>query len=88
MQDLASKVGGGEQQRSCSPETSLQLQRYEMARYREKETTHLIGIWPPHPLCTLSFGGRIMRETPCFVTGNDIFPLKEDLGSKQLSDPP
>jgi hypothetical protein len=30
VQDLASKVGGGEQQRSCSPETSLQLQRYEM----------------------------------------------------------
>jgi hypothetical protein len=23
-------VGGGEQQRSCSPETALQLQRYEM----------------------------------------------------------
>jgi hypothetical protein len=38
VQDLASKVGGGKQQRSCSPETSLQLQRYEMARYREKET--------------------------------------------------
>jgi hypothetical protein len=30
VQDLASKVGGGEQQRSCSPETSLQLQRYEI----------------------------------------------------------
>jgi hypothetical protein len=30
-------VGGGEQQRSCSPETSLQLLRYEMARYREEE---------------------------------------------------
>jgi hypothetical protein len=29
-QVLASKVGFGEQQRSCSPETSLQLQRYEM----------------------------------------------------------
>ena len=46
MQDLASKVGGGEQQRSCSPETSSQLQRYEMARYREEGTTRWIGIWP------------------------------------------
>jgi len=46
MQDLASKVGGGEQQRSCSPETSVQLQRYVMARYREEGTTHWIGIWP------------------------------------------
>ena len=46
MQDLVSKVGDGEEQRSCSPETSLQLQRYEMARYREEETTHWIGIWP------------------------------------------
>jgi len=46
VQDMASKVGFGEQQRSRSPETSLQLQRYEMARYREKETTHWIGIWP------------------------------------------
>ena len=46
VQDLASKMGGGEQQRSCSPETSSQLQRYEMARYREEETTHWIGIWP------------------------------------------
>ena len=45
MQDQASKVGGGEQQRSCSPETSLQLQRYEMARYREKK-----------PLTGLEFG--------------------------------
>ena len=44
MQDLVSKVGGGEQQRSCSPETSSQLQRYEMARYREEGTTHWIGI--------------------------------------------
>jgi hypothetical protein len=43
VQDLASKVGDGEQQRSFSPETSLQLQRYEMARYREEETTHCIG---------------------------------------------
>jgi hypothetical protein len=25
VQDLASKVGGGEQQRTCSPETALQL---------------------------------------------------------------
>jgi len=46
VQDLASKVGGGEQQRFCSPETSLQLQRYEMARYREEETAHWIGFWP------------------------------------------
>ena len=46
VQDLASKVGGGEQQRSCSPETSSQLQRYEMAPYREEGTTHWIGIWP------------------------------------------
>jgi len=46
VQDLASKVDGGEQQPSCSPETSLQLQCYEMARYREEETTHWIGIWP------------------------------------------
>ena len=46
VQDLASKVGGGEQQRSCSPETSLQLQRYEMARYREEGTAHWIRIWP------------------------------------------
>ena len=44
VQDMASKLGGGEQQRSCSPETSLQLQRYEMARYREEGTTHWIGI--------------------------------------------
>jgi hypothetical protein len=36
VQDLASKVGGGEQQRSCSPETALQFQRYEMARYRKE----------------------------------------------------
>jgi len=46
VQDLACKVGGGEQQRSCSPETSLQLQRYVMARYCEEGTTHWIGIWP------------------------------------------
>ena len=46
VQDLASKVGGGEQQRSRSPETSLQFQRYEMALYREEGTTHWIGIWP------------------------------------------
>jgi hypothetical protein len=45
LQDVVSKVGGGKQQRSCSPEISLQLQRYEMARYREG-TTHWIGIWP------------------------------------------
>ena len=38
MQDLASTVGGGEQQRSCWTENSLQLQRYEMARYREEGT--------------------------------------------------
>jgi hypothetical protein len=44
VQDLASKVGGGEQQRSCSPETSLQLQFYEMTRYREEGTAHWIGI--------------------------------------------
>jgi hypothetical protein len=44
VQDLASKVSGGEEQRSCLPETSLQLQRYEIARYREEETTHWIGI--------------------------------------------
>jgi hypothetical protein len=37
VQDLASKVGGGEQQRSCSPETYLELQRYEVARYRVEE---------------------------------------------------
>ena len=46
VQDLASMVGGGEQQRSCSPETSLQLQRYGMARYREEGSTRWIGIWP------------------------------------------
>ena len=47
VQDLESKVGvgGGEQQRSCSPETTSQLQRYEMVHYREEETTHWIGIW-------------------------------------------
>jgi hypothetical protein len=39
-------VGGGEEQRSCSPETFIQLQRDEMARYREEETTHWIEIWP------------------------------------------
>ena len=44
MQDLATKVGGGEQQLSCSPETYLQLQRCEMWRYREEGTTHGIGI--------------------------------------------
>jgi len=46
VQDLASKVGSGEQQGSCSPETSLQLQCYEMAHYREEGATHWIGIWP------------------------------------------
>jgi len=46
VQDLASKVGGGEQKRSCSPLTSLNLQRYEMARCREEGTTHWVGIWP------------------------------------------
>ena len=46
VQDLACKVGGGEQQRSSSPETSLQLQRYEMVHYREAGTTNWIGIWP------------------------------------------
>jgi len=46
VQDLASKVGGGEQQHSCLPETSLQLQRYEMVHYREEGTTHWIGIRP------------------------------------------
>jgi hypothetical protein len=30
-------VGGGAQQHSFSPETSLQLQRYEMAHYREEQ---------------------------------------------------
>jgi hypothetical protein len=30
VQVLASKVGFGDQQRSCLPETYLQLQRYEM----------------------------------------------------------
>jgi len=40
------KEDGGEQQRSYSPETSLQLQRCDMARYREEGTTHWIGIWP------------------------------------------
>jgi hypothetical protein len=39
-------VGGAEQQRSCSPEISLQLQRYAVARYREEGTTPWIGIWP------------------------------------------
>ena len=42
VQDLACKMGGVEQQRSCSPETFSQLQRYEMARYREEGTTHWI----------------------------------------------
>jgi len=46
VQDLASKVDGGEQQRSCLPETSLQMQHYEMAHYHEEGTTHWIGIWP------------------------------------------
>jgi len=46
VQDLASKVGGGKEQRSCSPETYLKLQRYEMARYREEGTIHWIVIWP------------------------------------------
>jgi len=46
VQDLASKVGGGEQQRSCSPGASSQLQHYEMVRYREEGITHWIGIWP------------------------------------------
>ena len=41
VQDLASQVGGGEQQRSCFPKTSLQLQRYEMVRYREEGTHSL-----------------------------------------------
>jgi len=45
VQDLASKVGGGEQQHSCSPETSLQLQRYKMARYCGEGAIHWIGIW-------------------------------------------
>ena len=38
MQDLVSMVGGGKQQRSCWTENSLQLQRYEMARFREVGT--------------------------------------------------
>jgi len=38
VQDLASEVGGGGERRSCSPETSLELQRYEMARYHEEGT--------------------------------------------------
>jgi len=42
LQDMASKVGGGEQQPSCSSETFLQLQRYEMTRFREEGTTHCI----------------------------------------------
>jgi hypothetical protein len=47
VQDLvASKVGGGEEQSSWSPETALQLQRYEMARFREEAITHWIGISP------------------------------------------
>jgi hypothetical protein len=29
VDDLASKMGGGGEKRSCSPETALQLQRYE-----------------------------------------------------------
>jgi hypothetical protein len=45
VQHLASKVGDGEEQPSCSPETCLELQRYEMARYREEGTAHWIGIW-------------------------------------------
>jgi len=45
VQGLATTVGGGEQQRSCSTQTALQLQRYEMARYREEGTAHWIGIW-------------------------------------------
>jgi hypothetical protein len=47
MQELASKVGGGELQRSCSPQTSSQLQRYEIGLYCEEETTHWIKIWRP-----------------------------------------
>jgi hypothetical protein len=46
VQDLASKVGDGEQQLFCWPETSLRLQRYEGARDREEETTYYIGICP------------------------------------------
>ena len=48
MQDLAGKVGGGEEQLSCSPETSLQLQRYAVARYREEGTAHWIGFDRPN----------------------------------------
>jgi len=44
VQDLVIKVGGGKQQCSCSPVNSLQLQRYEMAHYREEGTTHWIKI--------------------------------------------
>jgi hypothetical protein len=36
VKDLASKVGG-KHQIYISPETYLQLQRYEMARYHEEE---------------------------------------------------
>ena len=43
MQDLVSKVSGGEQQHSCLPETSLQLQHYEMVHYHE-EGTILTGL--------------------------------------------
>ena len=46
VQDPASKLGGGEQKLSSSPETSSQLQRCEMARYREERTPHWIGILP------------------------------------------
>jgi hypothetical protein len=56
LQDLASKVGGGEQQRSCSPESCVKLQRYEVARYRVEEIQCAVTRELNNTLKLLSWG--------------------------------
>jgi hypothetical protein len=36
-------------------ETSLQLQLYELARYREEGTAHWIGIWPLYRMSVILY---------------------------------
>ena len=69
VQDLASKVGGGEQQRSFSPETSLQLQGYGMARYREEGTTHWTGSLVT---CYMKHSTTQLRCQPLDVTHSTL----------------
>ena len=46
VQDLASKVGGGEQQHSCSPETSSQLQHGAVLWLREEQISRRSLFFP------------------------------------------